>query len=177
MTTPATTDLSDYVAALKREVAVPGTFDGIFPDTSDDDLVGALEDGFSQAQLDGFFGTSELDTSLHVVTPGLSSGAGALVVIYSGERIIRAQLRNTANKQHYESAGSIYDIETSASILTEELKSIQKRKTDLLALILRQARSGQAVYVTDGYIIRARGYFPWYLGEFGSFYPYEIAGI
>lgn len=178
MTTPASTALADYVEALKREVAVPGEFDGVFPDTSDTDLANSLADAFAQAQLDGFFGTMELNTGTNVVTPGLSSGAGALVIIYAGERIIRAQLRNLKNRQKYEAAGATYEVETSASILTEELKSIQKRKEDLLALILRQSRSGQAVFVSDGYLTRVRGYFPsGYFGEFGSFYGYELAGF
>jgi hypothetical protein len=46
-----------------------------------------------------------------------------------------------------------------------------------LALILRQARGQNAVAVTDGYLIRAQGYFPRSAyGEFAGFYGWEISG-
>jgi len=166
------------VEALKRELAVPGEFATVFPNTSDDDLAAALGDAFGEAQLDGFFGAMVLDPNLLTVTPGLSSGGGALCVIYGGVRTIRAQLRNMKNRQKYEAAGVIYEVETSASVLTEELKEFRQRKDGLLALVLRQARGNNAVHVTDGYLTRSRGYFPTgYFGEFGSFYGYEITGF
>ena len=169
--------MADLVEALKREVAVPGDFDNVFPDTGDDDLVGALADGFSEAQLDGFFGKNTIDLATNQVSPAISSGAQALIVIYSGIRIIRGQLRNLKTHVKYEAAGAIYEVDTAASVLTQELKDFSDRKKNLLALVLRQSRGGQAVYVTDGYLLRSRGYFPAYWGEFGTFYANEVTGL
>lgn len=175
--TDTTTALATLVEPLKRELAVPGEFDTIFPNTGDPDLTGSLADAFGQAQLDGFFGTSTVDLTALTVTPALSSGAGALLVLYAAERTIRAQLRNLKTAVKYEAGGVIYDVQQSASVLTQELKDIQARRTNMLALILRQSRAGMAVHVGDAYLVRARGYFPLgYYGEFGSFYGYEVSG-
>lgn len=178
-TTP--TDLSTLVEALKRELAVPGTFATVFPDTQDTDLSGSLADAFAQAQLDGFFSTSMVDLSTPAtpqVSPPLSSGGGALVILYAAERTIRAQLRVLNTMVKYEAAGVSYETQQAASVLVQELKDIQARRTNLLALLLRQQRSGQAVHVTDGYLIRGRGYYPaGFYGEFGFFYGYEMLGF
>ena len=179
MTTPVTTtSLADLVEALKREVAVPGTFDTVFPDTGDDDLIGSLADGFAECRLDGFFGGNSVDVTANTISPAISSGAIALIVIYSGIRIIRSQLRNTNSHVKYEAAGAIYEVDTAASVLTQELKDFTDRKHNLLTLFLRQQRAGQSVFVTDGYLTRSRGYFPVaYWGEFGTFYAEEVTGL
>jgi hypothetical protein len=182
MTTPASTDLAELVEPLKREVAVPGEFDTVFPNTANNDLAGGLADGFAQAQLDGFFGTMAVDLTdpAHpTVTPGLSSAGGAVCVLYAGERMIRAQLRNLKTVVKYEAAGAIYDVEQAASVLSQELRDLTQRRKDMLANILRQQRAaGSSVYVSDGYLIRAFGYWPWgYTGEFPYFYGYELPGI
>jgi len=175
------TDLATLVAPLKLEVAVPGEFATTFPSTTDNDLAGSLANAFGQAQLDGFFGTQTIDLTdmTHpTVTPDLSSGAGALVILYSSESIIRSQLRRLRTMTKYESAGSVYEVQQSASVLVEELKAVQARRLELLALIRRQLRANRAVYVSDAYIIRAFGYYPTgYYGELGSFYGYELAGL
>lgn len=185
MTTPlpltsgtGVTSLSDYIEALKRELAVPGEFATTFPNTTDDDLVGTLADGFAECQLDGFFISQTVDPNVGSVTPALSSGGAALIVIYSGIRVIRSQLRNLKTTQIYEAAGVKYEVQTAATVLTEELKDFRARREQILALVLRQLRSKRAVYVGDGYLTRSRGYFPIaYGGEFGSFYGYETIGF
>ncbi|HVH54529.1 MAG TPA: hypothetical protein VNA32_10425, partial [Actinomycetota bacterium] len=171
------TDLTTLVEALKRELAVPGEFDTVFPNTSDDDLAAALADAVAEAQLDGFFGGNTVDPAALTVTPALSSGAMALVVIYAGIRSIRSQLRNMKTHVKYEAAGVSYETETAASVLTQELKDFRDRKDNLLALILRQSRAGSAVQVMDGYLIRSRGYFPVAYSEFGTFYVEEVTGL
>lgn len=176
----ATTDLSDLVEPLKRELAVPGEFVATFPNTADDDLVGTLQDGFAKAQLDGFFGTQTVDLSTGTVTPGLSSGGQALVLMYSAEGVIRAQIRNLKTRTNYESAGSQYEVERAASVLVESLKDLTDRKQRLLDLMLRLARAGQACYVTDAYLLRAQGYL--YAGALASelgfgLYGWELPGF
>lgn len=178
-TTP--TDLSTLVEALKRELAVPGTFATVFPDTQDTDLSGSLADAFAQAQLDGFFSTSMVDLSTPAtpqVSPPLSSGGGALVILYAAERTIRAQLRVLKTTFKVEGGPGIsYEADQAASILVQELKDLTARRTSLLALLLRQQRSSQAVHVTDGYLLRAQPYYPAnYFGEFGTFYSFEMLG-
>lgn len=171
------TNLDDYVEPLKRALAVPGEFASIFPSTSNDDLIGSLSDAFAEAQLDGFFGTMSLNVNAGTVTPNLSVGGSALVVIYASIRICTAQLRNLKTRQKYEAGGAVYEVEQAASVLTEELKAFRDRKKQLQELAVRAGRSGQAVYVTDGYLTRVRGYFPTgYFGELGGFFDYELSG-
>lgn len=179
MTTPTTSsDLSDLVGALQREVAVPGAFSTTFPNTAASDLQAKLGDAFGQAQLDGFFGQMALDVDAGIVTPQLSSAGGAVLILYAAESIIRSQLRVLKTKVDYEAAGAKYDVEQAASVLTQELKDLTARRTQLLANILRQMRAGQAVFVSDGYLTRAFGYWPWgYRGEFPFFNSYELPGI
>lgn len=174
----AATDLNDLVEPLKREVAVPGAFTTTFPSTQDSDLSGKLADAFAQAQIDGFFATQAVDPNALTVTPALSSAGGAVVVLYAAESIIRSQLRVLKTVTKYEAAGAVYDVEQAATVLTQELKSIEDRRKDLLTAILRQLRANTAVYVSDGYLMRAFGYWPWgYRGEFPYFYGYELPGI
>lgn len=155
----APTDLNDMVEPLKRELAVPGEFATTFPNTQQADLVGTLQDGFAKAQLDGFFGTQTVDLATSIVSPGLSSGGMALVLLYSSEGVIRAQLRNLKTKTLYKSSsGAEYDAERAASVLVESLKDLNLRKQRLLDLMLRLQRAGQSVYVTDAYLVRAQGY-------------------
>ena len=172
------TDLSELVEPLKRELAVPGEFGTVFPNTSDDDLTGKLMDAFAQAQLYGFFGSQTLDLNANSVTPGISSGGGALVILYAAEGVIRAQLRNLKTHFKVESAGSSYEVEQAASVLKAELDALKERRADLVAMITRQVRAGRSVYVSDAYITRAFGYYPLgYFGELGSFYGYELGGL
>jgi hypothetical protein len=172
------TDLSTLVEPLKRELAVPGEFPSVFPNTSDDDLTGKLGDAFAQAQLYGFFGAQVLDADAATVTPGISSGGGAMVILYAAESVIRAQLRSLKTHEKYESAGSSYEVEQAATVLKAELDALRDRRNDLLALIQRQIRGGRSVYVSDAYVTRAFGYYPsGYFGELGSFYGYELSGL
>lgn len=179
MTTPLPpTHFGDLVEALKRELAVPGEFTNLFPNTTDTDLTNKLADAAAMAQLDGFFGTQTIDPAASTITPGVSSGGGALIILYAAESVIRAQIRALKTHTKYESAGSIYEVEQSANVLTSELAFVKERRLELLALIRRQLRANRAVYVSDGYLIRAWGYYPsGFYGELGSFYGYELLGL
>jgi hypothetical protein len=168
------------VESLKRILAVPGdaNFVATFPNTSDDDLTGVLGDAFSEAQLDGFFGTQSYDPDTGYVTVGLSNPGMALVVLYASIRVIRTQLRNLQTSVKYKAGPVEYDVQQSANVLSGELKAFEDRQKQLIAVALRIARATQAVSVTDSYLIRAFGYFPYsYYGEFGGFYGYELAGL
>lgn len=172
------TTLAPLIPALKREVSGPGEFDADYPSSDDGELLGGLADAFGQAQLDGFFGTQVLDLTLNTVTPDLSIAGQQLVVIYAGERILRSKLRSLKTKVTYKAGGVEYATESAAGAISQQLKDIQARKDALLKQILRQGRATNAIHVTDGYLIRSQGYFPWGTwGEFGGFYGYELGGL
>lgn len=151
-------NLADAVEALKRYVAVPGTFADVFTETTDDDLVGSLLDGFAECQLDGFFVRPPvLATDDGVIAPGLSRGQTALVVLYAATRIVQTQLLNLKNQTRYEAKGLVYEVSQSANVLTVLLKQLNDRKS---LIIQRQIYAGSSAAFTmaDGYFVKAVGY-------------------
>lgn len=170
------TALSTLAPALKRELAVPGTFDTVFPDTLDEDLVGALADGFGEAQLFGFFG----DVTLNLTQDGtgavvdgntespLSAAGATLVVIFTSMRIIRAQLRALSSSERYKAGATEFEITRSAMLLRDELKFLRDR---LDQLTLQARRPAVSATVMDNYVARNAQ-----AAQFGGFYSYEYRG-
>lgn len=149
--------LEDLVEPLKRTVAVPGTFADVFPDTTDDDLIGSLEDGFSEAQLDGYFvRPTSYDLADGQVTPDLSRPETALVVIYTATRIVQTQLLNARSAERYEAKGLVFESQRSSQLLVALLKDLQARKQ---ALIDAKATGGAGASFTmaDQYFARENG--------------------
>lgn len=161
-------DLADLVEAYKREVAIPGTFSDVYPKTSDALIAAALADAFAQAQLDGFFGTSVLVVDQGTVTPDLSTAGAALVILYAGIRLTRQQLRTVRTRTTYKAGSVEYTSEQAASAVTEDLKLLEARRRELLALALRAGR-GTSTVVVDAYAARFwAGFLPWELRRYGD---------
>lgn len=156
------TDLADLVDGLKREVAVPGTFPTAFPTTTDDDLIGTLADGLAETQLDGWMLGLQLDLTTNLTTPDLSLAGRALIVVYSGIRILRNALANQSSHVRYETAGNVYETDRGAGLMKEALADLNKRRASLIDLRLK--RSGTAVYSRDGYMVRANAFYAFELG-------------
>lgn len=162
-------DLNDLVDPLKRELAGPGEFDTAFPNSDDDTLANTLADGFSEAQLDGYFQDSALDLDTLEVSPDLSAAGGVLVVIYAGMKIIRAQLRAMNLSERYKAGSVEYEVTRSANVLKDELAYLIERRENLL----EQSRSSNAqTFVFDAYFTRQLA--DW--SAAGGLYPSELAG-
>jgi hypothetical protein len=162
-------DLADLVEPLKRELAVPGDFDTIFPNTDDQGLLDSLADGFSEAQLDGYFTDYVVDLDTYLTTPDYSSAGGSLVILYTGMRIIRAQLRALNLTEKYMAGPVSYEIERSSTLLREELKYLISRRDDLVTAAKAASRGSDSVF--DSYFTRSAtnwsvqtGFFPAELG-------------
>lgn len=156
-------NLGDLVEPLKREVAVPGAFEATFPVTTDDDLAASLLDAFAQAQLDGFF-TDHLATDSGVITPDLSRGGAALIVIYAGIRFLTTDLLNRKSHVRYEANGAVFEQDTGASILVEALKGLRAKKEAMLTAVAAGQRAGIGITMVDGYIIKATDFSAYELG-------------
>jgi len=159
-------DLADLVEPLKRELAVPGDFETIFPNTDDQGLLDSLADGFSEAQLDGYFSDYAVDLDTYLVAPDYSNAGGALVILYAGMRIIRAQMRALNLSEKYSAGPVAYEIQRSSTLLREELKYLISRRDELVS---QAKHSDIAVY--DAYFTRSstnwgvqNGFFPAELG-------------
>lgn len=164
------TALSTLVPALKRELAVPGTFTTAFPETQDDDLTASLADGFAEAQLYGFFPEVELiEDGLDWETSAELSGSGAaLVIIFTAMRIIRANLRGLLTSERYKAGPAEFEIQRSANLLRDELKYLRDR---LDSLVADAKASTRGVTVFDNYAARGGG-----ITNTGGLYVYEYRG-
>lgn len=150
-------DLSDdsLIGWLQRQVAVPGMFTSTFPESSDDDITGALCDGFCRAQLDGWLAGVTLNLESSQTTPDISLTAQAIVVIYTSINWIQNQLTNLVTSTKYEAPGPVIaESQRSASVLAERLKELQEDKNNLLVRGLNGGGTGTPVFMRDGYAIR-----------------------
>lgn len=164
------TALTDLVEPLKRELAVPGVFEDVFPDSDDAALAASLADGFSEAQLHGYFPTLTLGASPDFTTSeDISAAGGALIVMFTGMRIIRAQLRSMLLNERYKAGAAEYEVTRSANLLRDELKYLQSRLDALILNAQRASRGAVSVSVIDNY---------WARNEqmFGGFYAHEFKG-
>lgn len=161
-------DLSDLVPALKRELAAPGEFVTTYPLADDADLSSRLADAFALAQLDGYFPDQALNIDDLAVAPDLSAAGGALIVLYAGMQVIRAQIRGLNSNFRAKAGPAEIEIAKPVNLLRDELKYLTARRDDL---VIQARRSGRAVYVLDGYLARLDAGFNG-LG----FYAYELQG-
>lgn len=164
------TDLADLVEPLKREVAVPGTFAALFPDTTDDDLAAALLDAFAQAQLDGFLSNSNA-TDDGILSPDLSRGASALVVLYAGIRFLTVDLINRKSHIRYEASGAVFEQDSAASVLVQALKDLRAKKEAITETAKAQARAQIGTTVVDGYFIKATDFYKGEVSGYGYSEP------
>lgn len=170
------TAISTLVEPLKRELAIPGTFAGLFPDTTDLQLIAALADGFAEAQLWGFFPDTALvfdePNDEWDSTPDLSLAGGALVVIYTSMRFIRSQIRNLTTEERYKAGPVEFETKRAASTLKAELDYLQSRLDGLIANAKEKARmSAGMATVFDNYIARGG-----LATAVGGFYGHEYKG-
>lgn len=150
------TQLAAMAPAYRREVATPGGFAAAFPDVDEAEIAGQLADAFAAAQLDGFFGTYEVDLEAGEIIPDLSPPGQALVVIYAGMRTVRALIRAARTHTRYEAKGVVYEVDSGASVLAELLKDMAARRRELLAAASRAQRATYS-YVLDAYGPRSIG--------------------
>lgn len=161
------TVLNDFVEPLKRELAVPGLFDEVFPNVGDDDLAAALADGFAEAQLRGFFGDITLseDAGQYTTSSDLSAAGGATVVIFTGMRVLRAHLRSLNTMERYKAGPTEFEIQRAATMLRGELDYLQQRLNEIIDESKR-AKAPVACQV-DNYYARLSA-------SFGGFYRHEL---
>lgn len=132
-------DLFDLVDPLKREVATPGEFANFYPNTSDDDLLGALQDAFWEARIDGMLdGFTELEG---VVAPTdgsietedqLGREYQQLIVLYAGYRFVRNHLLNLKTGFRAQAGPVEYETSQSAQVLRDILAALKDKRNLIL---------------------------------------------
>ena len=167
------TALSTLVPSLKRELAVPGTFDDVFPDTGDTDLVDSLADGFAEAQLQGFFPDMALTAATRDwnTSSDLSTSGGALVMLFTAARVLRAQIRAMNTGERYKAGPTEVEFQRGVTLLKDELAYVTGRLKDLINDARAAARGARSATVHDNYLARGGG-----ITMGSGFYPYEYKG-
>lgn len=157
-------DVSDLVDSLKRATAPLGDFVSVFGNATDDDVVGALMDGFSEAQLDGWFTPSmgaavSLDVDAETFTPNITNAQGALIVLYAAYRMALARLLSIKTRVKYQAGGADYETETAASVLTTALAQMSARKIQLYKKALYSGANA-AFHMADQAFLAATQIYP-----------------
>jgi hypothetical protein len=143
-------DLNVLIEPLKRQVAAPGTFETVFPNSTDEILFGYLADALAEAKIDGWFHDVQLDIVTGDLAPPLDDGEGAAIVIYAAASIIRGQLRALSTRRKYKAGPVELQEENASMLLTEDLKALIARKDEIMR---RGAGTGTA-FVFDAYCSR-----------------------
>lgn len=129
-------DLADYVDVLRREVTQPGSV--LFADVDDEVFANYLSDSFWEVRLDGFLTSwtefEQLVDPVDVNDGDITRDRIALVVLYAGIRIVRNRLLDTNTKFRAVAGPVEYEIENSASMLTEMLRQLEHTKQRLLEM-------------------------------------------
>lgn len=127
-------ELADLVPNLLRETTPPGG--DLYPDATDDQLVGYLQDGFWEARLDGLL--TSWTESEGDVTPVATGGDEIprdfqqIIIMYGGVKLVRTALLNT-NTLFKAVAGPVsFETQNSPMILSQLLKELQDRRERLL---------------------------------------------
>lgn len=137
-------DLDELVEVVRREVSPPGT--NLFPNATDDEFLGNLQDAFWEARLFGFFeGFTESEGT---VTPATGSidmerDQQQLIVLFAGARILRNEIRNL-NTSFRAVAGPVeFEQQKSAQVLKDLLFDVRSR----IVYLVQGLAANQTYYI------------------------------
>lgn len=122
-------DLGDLIEPLRREVSPPG--EDLFPNATDDEFFGNLQDAFWDARLDGLLANYTESDGLITTTSGtgdIDRELQQLIVLYAGLRIVRNHLR-ALNTLFRSKAGPVeFETQKSATLLKGLLDELAMRR-------------------------------------------------
>ena len=144
------TDLANYTDSLRNIVARPGTFLDLFPETTDDHLVAVLQDGLAECHLEQVLLNYESD-DMGLVHPEMLSGETAMVVLYAGLRLLKAELFNRTTSAKYVAGPVSAETTQATNILRDIMKGLQEQK-DRITKMLSTAGAGAAFVMADSYM-------------------------
>lgn len=156
--------LEDSIESLKNAVAPPGSFDTLYPDADDSNLLLRLLDGFGQAQLWGYLSEVSVNDDGET-TPDLSRAQIALVILYAAKRVVDMRLLDLKTHVRYEAGSAVFEQDQGVSTLVQ----LQKEYAEQLNLLQKYAREDSyatGFVMVDLYMSRALGSYAG-LGETG----------
>lgn len=149
-------ELADLVPNLLRETTPPG--ENLYPDATDDQLIGYLQDGFWEARLDGLLTSwSESEQSVSPIQTGgdeIPRDFQQIIVMYGGVKLVRTALLNTDTLFKAVAGPVSFETQTAPTILSQLLKELKDRR-DRLLFRLQDAGLINVAYI-DGVAARGR---------------------
>ncbi len=144
--------LADATDSVRFLVARPGTFGDFYPETTDDQVLGVLIDALGECHLEGLLMTYESDSD-GLLTPELSSGQVATVVLFAAVRFMRAELFNRNTSVVYKAGTADYETTQATNILRDILKALEAQKLRVIATGALSG-GGAAFYMADQFLTR-----------------------
>jgi hypothetical protein len=144
------TDLGDYVDSVRGMLARPGTFEILFPETTDDGLIQLLRDGLAECNMEQLLVGYVADAN-GMVRPEMPPAAVAMVVLFAGVRLIRAEILNRVTSTKYVAGPVSAEQSYSTNILRDVAKQLEAQKTQLIVLY-RSGGAGVDFYMADSFI-------------------------
>jgi hypothetical protein len=153
------TDLAQYTDSVRNIIARPGTFADLFPETTDDHLLAVLTDGLAECHLEGTLLDYIADAD-GLVRPQISSGQAALIVLYSGVRLIRAELLNRVTSAKYVAGPVSAETTYATNVLRDIMRVLEAQKTRITTDLLAGRGAGSAFLMADAYVAKSLGITP-----------------
>lgn len=146
-------ELADAVDSLRYLVARPGTFEQFYPETTEDMVISVLVDALAEAHLEGLLLDYDADED-GVLTPSLTQGQVALVVLFGAVRFLRAELLNRNTSVTYKAGSAVYETTQSTNILRDILKGLLAQRDRAVELSGTSGGAAAAFYMADQYLAR-----------------------
>jgi hypothetical protein len=147
------TDLANFTESVRNILARPGMFATVFPETSDDGLVGLLADALAECHMEALLLAYEADGN-SLVRPAMTSGEIALVVLYAGVRMIRAELLNRITSSKYVAGPVSAESSYATNVLRDIMKALEAQK-DTITTKLSNLGAGMLFSMEDQYAANA----------------------
>jgi len=147
------TDLANYTNSVRRILARPGMFATVFPETTDDGLVGLLQDALAECHMEATLLGFEADDNA-IVRPPMMSGHVALVVLYAGIRMVRAELLNRITSSKYVAGPVSAESAYATNVLRDIMKALETQK-ETVTTKLSTYSAGMVFSMEDQYAANA----------------------
>lgn len=151
-------DITELIPSLVRELSPPGT--NLYPNATDDEWTGYLQDAFWEARLQGLLSGYTLDenddTSIvpHSGTTDLGRDSQQLLVLFAGYRITLTQYQNV-NSGFRAKAGPVeFEQQKSAITLKALLDAIMARIKAIVSVLPTDVVPSGYAAAFEGYIER-----------------------
>lgn len=151
-------DLTELADSVRNLVARPGTFDTLFPETTEDMVTSLLLNGLAEVQLEGLLLDVTYDDD-GMLDTDITPGQGALIALFAGIRLLRAELLNRVMHRRYEAGTAVFEEDYNVTLYNQILKDLQGQKDRIVADLATEEDGYEGAFaMADQYVHRTQ---PW----------------